>query len=579
MNQVIARKQVSYEVYIKDRSGKWVIHAHYNSAQKKAAEEEALTLERMSHVQAVKVIREVYHNDSNRSEDYIIYQTRGSGKKTEAVAQPKVKSGNDNRPAAKTPEPQAESLDDMPVIDRVRHKPAAQSGETGFVGLILKVVLIFCAALGIGLVAMLGAARLLEYLPGVGIAISQGFYDKANFIAFIVGFLASAVPMLMSVTRKIRGPKNSGGTNEAPRPRTTSTARTTGRPARRSMPGNREIPDSATDATDADETPESTPEDSTDTAAPEITPVPDTPALHATRQTMKSFISGSIETIRRNIPGMDAYHKFGINLYVAGACDACSEKNALPMQDGRIILKDCITALGANGSMADTFCKNVDQYLLEPKYKDMYGAGRSSMDSYMKDETSITTSVSQAITQWSAQPAAAGAAPAGKKLHALMFTDIVNSTQMTQELGDIGAQKMVHAHNNIVRTALLNNYGKEVKHMGDGIMAVFPSSASAVEAALEIQKNMAAHNQRGDLVFKVRIGINAGEAITEENDLFGTVVQLAARVCAAAGADEVLVSSAVRDTYAGSRAAFTSRGSKAMKGFASPIEVFAATSR
>ena len=301
--------------------------------------------------------------------------------------------------------------------------------------------------------------------------------------------------------------------------------------------------------------------------------------MQTTRKVMKSFIAGSMEAIKRTVQNMDAYHKFGVNLYVAGACDACSEKNALPTGYGRGILKDCITALGATGNMADTFCKSVDNYILEPKYKDMYGAGRSSMDAYIEDERSITTSVSRAIAAWIEKPGNAQVPDGGKKLHALMFTDIVNSTQMTQKLGDVGAQQMVHIHNQIVRTALINNYGKEVKHMGDGIMAVFPSSASSVEAAIEIQRNMASHNERGELKFQIRIGINTGEAIAEENDLFGTVVQLAARVCSQADGDEILISKNVKDTYAGSRAIFTTKGTRQMKGFAEPIEVFSVTAR
>lgn len=115
--------------------------------------------------------------------------------------------------------------------------------------------------------------------------------------------------------------------------------------------------------------------------------------------------------------------------------------------------------------------------------------------------------------------------------------------------------------------------------MGDGIMAVFPSSASSVEAAIEIQKNMATHNASQDMKFQIRIGINAGEAIAEENDLFGSVVQLAARVCAQAGGDETLVSENVKNTYSGSRAKFISQGTRQMKGFSDPIEVFQVQSR
>ncbi|RCK04123.1 hypothetical protein TH5_21815, partial [Thalassospira xianhensis MCCC 1A02616] len=487
-------------------------------------------------------------------------------------------------PAAVDPQP-VSSPDPKPLPSKA--KPSARDESPSLVGVVLKLMIAFCVAIAIGLAAMLGASHGLEYLPRMGVSISQGFYDKANFISFIVGFLASATPMLMSITRKFKGKARTAPMQQPVARQPVKAVRKTASPSRPSLSrGFAEMAaeaarseNEATPDTDADETDDAkSASEQCDDGIPDQ-PMTVTPALQATREVMKSFIAGSIEAIKRTVPNMDAYHKFGVNLYVAGACDACSEKNALEGRQGRSVLKDCISALGATGSMADTFCKNVDSYILEPKYKDMYGAGRSSMDAYMKDERSITTSVSRAIAAWTEKPTGAPAAAGGKKLHALMFTDIVNSTQMTQQLGDVGAQQMVHIHNQIVRTALINNYGKEVKHMGDGIMAVFPSSASSVEAAIEIQRNMAQHNGRDELKFQIRIGINAGEAITEENDLFGSVVQLAARVCAQAGGDEILVSQNVKDTYAGSRAAFTSKGTRQMKGFAEPIEVFAATSR
>jgi len=591
MNQVIARTQVSYEIYAKDRSGRWEIHAHFTGGQKKQAEEEARSLEKMAHISAVKVIREVYNHATNAADEYVIYETRQSGAKDKAQIIPPAPS----RPIpARTPTAPASTPENVSTPDakpaRTKVKTASPDESPGLIAVALKLMMAFCIAIAIGLAAMLGASHGLEYLPRMGVSISQGFYDKANFISFIVGFLASATPMLMSITRRFKGKARTAPTQQPVARQPVKAVRKTASPGRPSLSGgfaeiaaeaarseNEATPDTGAD--DADETDDTkSASEQRDDGIPDQ-PMAVTPALQATREVMKSFIAGSIEAIKRTVPNMDAYHKFGVNLYVAGACDACSEKNALEGRQGRSVLKDCISALGATGSMADTFCKNVDSYILEPKYKDMYGAGRSSMDAYMKDERSITTSVSRAIAAWTEKPTGAPTAAGGKKLHALMFTDIVNSTQMTQQLGDVGAQQMVHIHNQIVRTALINNYGKEVKHMGDGIMAVFPSSASSVEAAIEIQRNMAQHNGRDELKFQIRIGINAGEAITEENDLFGSVVQLAARVCAQAGGDEILVSQNVKDTYAGSRAAFTSKGTRQMKGFAEPIEVFAATSR
>lgn len=593
------RKQISYEVYVKDRSGRWEIHAHYSAAQRKVAEEEAHDLEAMPHIRAVKVVREVYDRGSNQADEIVVYQTRETGNQPAAptasppglnVGPGRTSSGQSRHPAQ----------DDAPRKQSDKQKPPrtvtspSKPQDIGLIGLILRMLIAICASIIVGLAAMIGSAKLLEHLPAMGLSISQGFYDKASFVAFMLGFMVSAVPIMMMTTGRLKNftwPGNQKNAKSKTKP--TPPARRNARTAKPS-PGFAPFQPGSS-MTDIDTTRRETEKDSdrpsfdslenrADTAPSEG--MPDQPdkspaaptAVKAARETMTGFMERSVISLGDSVPSMDAYQKFGVNLYVAGACDACGEDNALPRDGSRTILHDCISALGTTGKMADTFCNSVDQYLEEPKYKDMYQTGHESLKLYMRDSDSVGPSVAKAMADWSEKPAPAQPA-AGKALHALMFTDIVNSTQITQQLGDHGAQQMVHTHNQIVRTALLNNYGKEVKHMGDGIMAVFPSSATAVQAGIEIQKNMANHNARGELVFQIRIGINAGEAITEENDLFGTVVQLAARVCGAAKGDEILVSSAVRDTYVGKRAQFTSRGAKEMKGFAEPIEVFAVTER
>ncbi|RCK51594.1 hypothetical protein TH25_07785 [Thalassospira profundimaris] len=576
MNQVITRKQISYEIYIKDRTGKWVIHAHYSGAQKQTAEEETHQLEREAHVMAVKLIREVYNSETNSADEYIVYQTRDAESREKMAA---ARTAN-----------AIENIAEAEAASEVSRAPASEKSakrkkkDVGIVGLILKMMLAFCGAIAIGLAVMIGTARLLEYLPDFGIGVSQGAFEKANFFAFILGFVVSVTPMMMALTRNFRSkdkrPRNKkDNAKPAQQPIPTGPSEEQMRQARaaalqRSLEENRSLLDAP-----PEDTAEARPEDEDDNAPPTPQePVAKTPALQATRQVMRDFMAGSVVAIGETLPNLDAYHKFGVNLYVAGACDACSERNELPREQGRDILKDCVAALGAKGKMSENFCASLEQYLLEPKYNDMYGAGRDSMLDYIKDAKSLSVSVARALDFWSEKPAS-DAGKTGKKIHALMFTDIVNSTKLTQELGDIGAQQIIHIHNRIVRTALLNNYGKEVKHMGDGIMAVFPSSNTAVEGALEIQRQMAQHNARDDGEFHVRIGINAGEAITEENDLFGSVVQLAARVCAAASGDEILVSPAVKETYAGKRARFKSLGKRDMKGFSAPIEIFAALSR
>ncbi|HZD42074.1 MAG TPA: nickel-binding protein, partial [Terriglobales bacterium] len=130
---------------------------------------------------------------------------------------------------------------------------------------------------------------------------------------------------------------------------------------------------------------------------------------------------------------------------------------------------------------------------------------------------------------------------------AIMFTDIHGSTGMTSRLGDVGAMELLHSHNAIVRAALNHHRGTEVKQTGDGFMASFPSVSGAVECAIAIQRALAAYNAKGPAEpLRVRIGLCAGEPVTENQDLFGSSVQLAARICEYAQPGQILIPNVVR---------------------------------
>jgi class 3 adenylate cyclase len=160
-----------------------------------------------------------------------------------------------------------------------------------------------------------------------------------------------------------------------------------------------------------------------------------------------------------------------------------------------------------------------------------------------------------------------------------MFTDIVGSTEMTAELGDARAVELIKAHDAIVRRSLEHYGGSEVKHLGDGIMASFDHLPSSVECALKIQKEFKAYNENSGRPIQVRIGIHAGEPVEEGNDLFGSAVQMAARICGVAQADAILVSRAVMDACAGVDLRFMSMGFETLKGFSKPVQLFSPSRR
>jgi class 3 adenylate cyclase len=155
----------------------------------------------------------------------------------------------------------------------------------------------------------------------------------------------------------------------------------------------------------------------------------------------------------------------------------------------------------------------------------------------------------------------------------IMFTDIVGSTEMTTRLGDVAATELVRAHDALVRRALAKHAGREVKHLGDGIMASFDSAMAAVECARMIQRSFETYNRTSAEPIHVRIGLHSGDPVEDTRDLFGSTVQLTSRLCTAAEADQILVSGCTRDECGGVDG-FVDAGCKVLKGFAAPVQAF-----
>ena len=169
---------------------------------------------------------------------------------------------------------------------------------------------------------------------------------------------------------------------------------------------------------------------------------------------------------------------------------------------------------------------------------------------------------------------AAAEPPKPGAFRTILFTDMEGSTELTQRLGDAGAQDCLRTHNSIIRDSLGAYSGQEIKHTGDGIMASFTSASRALEAAVAIQKAFADHNQdNADTPIRVRIGLNAGEPVAEDDDLFGTAVQLAARVCAQAKPGQILAADVVQQLAAGKGFDFADQGEAELKGFEKPVRL------
>lgn len=156
---------------------------------------------------------------------------------------------------------------------------------------------------------------------------------------------------------------------------------------------------------------------------------------------------------------------------------------------------------------------------------------------------------------------------------AIMFTDIVGSTRMTERLGDRRATELVRAHDSIVRRCLNRTGGHEVKHTGDGIMASFATTPEAIDCAASIQQEFQRFNLGNPEPIHIRIGLDCGEPVEDSNDLFGSTVQRAARLCSAAAADHVLVSEDICLEDGGPNI-FKRTKNRRFKGFSNPVPAF-----
>lgn len=151
----------------------------------------------------------------------------------------------------------------------------------------------------------------------------------------------------------------------------------------------------------------------------------------------------------------------------------------------------------------------------------------------------------------------------------ILFTDLENSTRVMARLGDARGQEYLRAHNVILRDEFGKHGGVEVKGFGDGFLVTFVSASEAVRCCIAIQRRLAEHNAAGaEQPIVVRMGLNIGEVISEDEDIFGTAVITAARVMGRARGGEILLSQPMEAVVSANGEFVTApRGQVKLKGF------------
>lgn len=170
--------------------------------------------------------------------------------------------------------------------------------------------------------------------------------------------------------------------------------------------------------------------------------------------------------------------------------------------------------------------------------------------------------------------ARASAGASDSSIRTILFTDVEGHTAMMQRLGDERGRDVLREHERITREQLRSHGGDEIRSMGDGFLASFHSTQTAVRCAIDLQRAFEAsppvHGER----LSVRVGINAGEPIAEGDELFGNAVQLSAEIAAGAAGGQIYASRVVRELVAGKGFHFSEGRDEVLPGHPAPVHVF-----
>ncbi len=526
---------VSFEIYTLV-NGRWQIHVRYDDAGREEAVREAEQLEREPHIERVRVVRDEYDSNMNTSRELVVYETKLGGddeKKKQKAGKGQIgpsgggggKSGGGKakgrkaRQAAKEAKKQAREQkiesertsaprggDDGPAQSGGEDDapssgggaPARAAGRKRkssdeLTGGLIRIAVALLFATVISLIVTYLSLWGLKSLHQIGYGLGSSTSWALLVGIFLVTFALIFVPMVRKV--------NLGSGQARARVRAHAESAQMAAQLVQQVPQIVTGPQPAMPVIEAAPEPEPEPEPESEPtpAEPDQPPEPPRERTANAGQNVKdasgwllSMLGAGTKSIPDVMKSLDAFNRFGLTLYFAGAGDFVGTRYRCNQNERSDMLTERIQLLGHDENTAFAFCANIDEYLMQPKYLKMYDLGRTAMKNYLSDQ-GADLKVPAAVEMWN-KPAGSEEEEAASDFVVVLFTDIVDSTAQTQEIGDEGAMEVVRAHNQIIREALTMFHGTEVKHMGDGIMAVFNSVPNSVHAAIQMQEGIESYN-------------------------------------------------------------------------------------
>lgn len=546
---VQSRRTVTYEVHVR-RGSRWEILARFEADGRNRALAQAKAVNRRSGIRAVRVVKEIYDPDVGIAQEFIVYKSRMPGRSVTGKD-----AGAPRRPLLRR------SLDHIlaapPAIGNIAaslFKMVVASPHWAILprALLGTFAAFFSALLVTGIVAYAlgGASPAASPQRGGGLGILLFVFAGI----FLVGALAMAFVLTTGAGRPFsifawprgtppprlhRATVVGIGPPGGLRPRTA---------APRPAPMHR-------------------------AAGPPSLP----PPAEELRGLLVNYLRQAIRPARGAYDLGNSYIRFGINLFVAGACEGLCQKKDIDTPTTAAIMAAGLRAVGVEANHAASLAANYVEYLIsDTRYMAMFGHGRQAVLAHLAGRANSADMLWRALDEWTLPQARKDA----RGLVTVMFTRMIGFEDIVGARGDEKARRIAHDHNQMVEHRLIEFRGKRIKHIDSGTMAAFMNGPDAVRAAIAIRADFFEYaRQMPEHPLSIGIGLNCGQPIAEGNDLYGSSVQLASRIAGVTKPGQVLVSLALREQVAAEapRAAFAPRGPFDLKGFEAPIPLYEAT--
>jgi len=575
---------VNYDLYLRI-NGSWELHGRYASDQKKKAFLDAKNAEE-NQFYPVKIIKENFNSESGNSSENVIYMSKSTfDAKEEEEAQAKKEKEKRRKQIQKN----KNSKKALNKKGKSKKPIANKEGSDKIITIGAKILILTTIAI------ILAKGLLWVISPILAIIYTGDDLSDAKFFSFLILFLSLAIPLIVkNISWNVLNVEEEEFTK-----------------AHRTEKRKKTI----------------SPNNLNDGYATPFEPV----GIDYTKQVLM-ILNKYIAVLKELKLPINNFTKFGIKLALYGSCRYLQENKNLSQAQVNTLLYEAfnmfennnVNSLGEfyeaknsyeNIDLAKTLIRsgesvmsNIDDYdksefdklsnivsswykLSEPENqttKDSETSEEENTENAEKNKPSQLYEASGDLTEAvvdNSMEEDEGTKPIEieevkdaekNEVVTVLFSDIVDSTLLNQEVGDAKALEILKVHNKIYRDCLIEHSGKEIKHTGDGIMASFTSVANAADAAIEMQKKYFEYNQENPTQkrLEVKLGMNTGEPIKSNNDLFGATVQIAARCCSQALGGEIIVTNVVKELLTGKNIKFDCIGEKQLKGINEPIKLY-----